>query len=375
MGTTSDRSIQATIVCNAEEISKKHSLVKAEKQHAKELLEEFKFMKGITTLEAFQAKIQTCEFWGETWAISTLERVLGVKFILLSREAYLEGDLDNVLQCGQLNDTILEEKGSFEPKYYIIMDYQGWHYELITYKGRGALTFKELPYNIKKLVVDKCLERAAGPYYIIPDFRNFMDKLKVVVSDAVIETKPGLYDDSTIFQFYSNSSDKPKPGKGAGETLGSESSKDYVELAIIPNWRKKLSNSWKKEFELDGKKWLTVEHYYQGAKFKTHNPEFYAQFSLDSKSDLSKNPEEAKIAGGKDKNDLRSENITIDEDFFDGRNKEVMEKAMKAKFTQNPELATLLKATKNAKLIQYKPGAPGLTLNNLMTIRNELLAK
>ena len=63
----------------------------------------------------FKSIIKTCNFWGETWAISTLERVINIKFILLSRENYNEGDADNVMQCGQLNDLILQNRGSFEP--------------------------------------------------------------------------------------------------------------------------------------------------------------------------------------------------------------------------------------------------------------------
>ena len=39
---------------------------------------------------------------------------------------YDENDMENVLQCGQLNDPILEEKGCFTPDYYIIMDYNDY---------------------------------------------------------------------------------------------------------------------------------------------------------------------------------------------------------------------------------------------------------
>ena len=60
-----------------------------------------------------------------------------------------DGDTRNVLQCGQLNDPILEEKGSFTPDYYIIMNYTGDHYKLITYKDKGIFKFQELPFGIR----------------------------------------------------------------------------------------------------------------------------------------------------------------------------------------------------------------------------------
>ena len=47
------------------------------------MLEEFKIMKGIDTIEKFKKKIRTSDFWADTWAISTLERLLNIKFIIL----------------------------------------------------------------------------------------------------------------------------------------------------------------------------------------------------------------------------------------------------------------------------------------------------
>lgn len=377
---TKDRNEKKIIIEEAETIGERHKIAKRQRMETLARLQEFVFMKGINNLDEFKAIIQTCEFWGETWAISTLERVLNIKLILFSEEAYKEKDIDNVINCGQLNDTILQEKGEFKPDYYIMADYMGNHYKLITYKERGALTFNELPFDVKKLIVDKCLERLAGPYYIIPDFRKFMEEQQIIMAnESSPELKSDLYDEDTVFQFYSKSNDKPLPGLGVGEKLGPDGLKEYVELSLIPEWRRKLSNFWQQKFLLDGHEWNSVEHYYQASKFKRNNPDFYLKFSLDGNpdSDLSKEPEMAKAAGGKTGKYkgklLRPKDISIDPDFFSGRNEKEMEDAMRAKFTQNEDLKNLLKATKMAKLQHFSRGKPPVIFNDLMKVRKELV--
>ena len=121
------------------------------------------------------------------------------------------------LQCGQLNDKILEERGVFNPTHYIMADYLGEHYRLITYKKRGALQYREIPYDIKELIVNKCMERQAGPFYIIPDFREFAKLLnhdEKSFDCTEVKTKNELYDNDIILQFYIRSNGKPLPGKG-----------------------------------------------------------------------------------------------------------------------------------------------------------------
>jgi predicted NAD-dependent protein-ADP-ribosyltransferase YbiA (DUF1768 family) len=282
--------------------------------------------------------------------------------------------MDNVLTCGQLNDTILEEKGIFQPDYYILTLYQGYHYQLISYKEQGALTFAELPYDVKLKVVDKCLERQAGPYYIIPEFRTFMEEVKGLVQAPVpVPTEPmqsDLFNHLVTFQFYVKSVDKP-PGKGTGELMPASEKNEYLELARIPDWRRKLDTLWPAPFTLDGHQWQTVEHYYQGAKYKRQHPEFALQFSLDSGSALSKDPVMAKEAV---KEQVRPKNISIDEDFFKRGEKE-LETAQNAKFNQNAELNTLLVATKKAKLQHFIRGSPPVVAYALMQVRQNLSSK
>jgi predicted NAD-dependent protein-ADP-ribosyltransferase YbiA (DUF1768 family) len=175
----------------------------------------------------------------------------------------------------------------------------------------------------------------------------------------------GTYDENTVFAFYSSSKDDPRPGMGASEKIPDDRKKDYDALHKILQWRKKLSNFWGAPFTLNGHQWRSVEHYYQGSKFKMNNPDFYYQFSLDSGSELSKDPLMAKQAGGKDtKHKYRSANIHSDEDFFSsGRSEEEMFRAQYAKFTQNEDLRSLLIATKDATLVHIMGrGKPNIIL-------------
>jgi hypothetical protein len=166
-----DRHQQAAIIAQAEEVGRRYAEVKIDKKQALAFLHEFKFMKPILSLAHFKTALQTCEFWGETWAISTLERVLKIKLVLFSEFIFKAGDIENVLQCGQLNDETLAQSGTFSPSHYVLLNHQGGHYQLITYKDRGAFTYKELPYDIKMLIRNKCLEKMAGPYALIPEFQ------------------------------------------------------------------------------------------------------------------------------------------------------------------------------------------------------------
>lgn len=378
---TLDRNEQKMYVENSKKIKSQHDQFVKEKRVTNELLKEFVFMKEIDSLEKFKEKIKTCEFWADTWAISTMERILNVKFVLLSSESYKEKEYSNVLQCGQLNDVILESRGEFTPDYYILLDYTGNHYKLIGYKKKQIFQFSELPFDLKRKVVDKCMEKNAGLFALIPDFQRFKKTLGLAAEnppqfDELSEAKiRGLYDDNIVFVFHSGSTSKKIPGKGIGESLPKELVRDFADLAAMGEWRKKIDDSWIQPFVLDGKRWNSVEHYYQASKFKKENPEFYMSFSVESGTPLSKNIEMAKAVGttGKYNGELiRPKEVTVDADFHGKRKEEVVEEGQFAKFSQNSELAALLLATKNAKLMHYKKGKPAEFVESLVNVREKL---
>jgi hypothetical protein len=377
-----DRNEQKIISSEAKKVKEQHDRLLKEKKITTQILSEYKFMKGIDTLEAFKNKIRHCDFWADTWAMTTLERILNIKFIVMSSEMFKNGDMKNVLQCGHLSDEILIQRGRFTPEFYVIVDHTGDHYKLITYKKKMIFKFSEIPYDMKKMIADKCMERNAGPFAIIPDFIKFKSgKTRQEINEARYEDLSesklrGLYNDDIVFQFYSKSLDKPLPGKGSGEKIPSERLKEFSELATIPQWRKKLSNFWVQPFSLDNHQWASVEHYYQAAKFKKTHPDFYLSFSLDSGTDLSKDAAMAKGAGGKTgkyKGELlRPIEVKVDSDFFGARHKKEMYAAQYAKFSQNEDLKTLILATNEAKLTHFMRGKEPAVFDELMLVRDKI---
>lgn len=269
---TTNKSENEKITEEAKQLLVRHNKLMEDIKDTKGLLNEFIYMKDIDSIEKFREFIQTRNYWADTWAISTIEKLLNIKVIILSEESYNSGDMRSIIQCGQLNDSDLEKQGQFKPDYYIMTGYYGNHYKLITYKKKNIFYFKELPYSMKIGIVEKCLERNSGPYYLIQDVRKFKTSLRLnanegepVDSDDDDEkeyTNMDLYDKNIVFAFHTTSDPKPKPGNGIGEKIPTSNILDFNELRKIQNWRRKLDDSYECNIHIDGMTWKTVEHYF-----------------------------------------------------------------------------------------------------------------
>lgn len=412
-----DRAQQQLMIAGAKKLVIEHTQKHDEMKYTKLLGGRYDYMRDVRTADQLKERMMSSLYWPDGWAISTMERVLNMKFIVFSRDSYEAGDIDNVLQCnngGSADDSIdpvIRKRGVFEPTAYILISKSAMMtmhsggggrnsgtprisnqaFQLITYKTHGVLSFSELPYDIKLLVTTKCLETQAGAFCMIPQFKLFQRELGIRVDDLPNESLDELLEDLTgtrnasnlytpdiVLQFYSNSNPNALPGTGAGEKIPETEKIHFHKLATFENWRRKLSNTWNEPFMLDNHMWQSVEHYYQASKFKTNNREFYLKFSLDSRSQLSADPLLAKAAGSKSgklnhKTIIRPSRITIDPDFFNhGRSEREMENAMFAKFSQNKDLKDILLATRNAKLVHYQRGASPETYHNLMRVRHKL---
>lgn len=344
------------------------------------------FMNNIHNIDQYREYMLTSHYWADSWAISTLENALNMKMIIMSEEAYSSKAYDNVLNCGEINARI-EKKKAFNPEHYIMTSYDGVHYKLITYKNKNILTFTEIPYDIKALIVNKCLEKNSGIYYMIQDFRNFKSLLginpdegmPVDFFDAEDDASPVSYskycNPNTVFVFHKNSLSK-NPGKGFGEKIDSDKIHEYIHLSRVNDWRKILDDSYvNAPFQIDGHKWTSIDHYMQASRFKKGYPDFYTQFSLDFPSDLSKDVNLAiNVANLTNVKyiKMRPPSIREDTDYHLGRKDLERENALRAKFTQNLDLLNVLLHTKDAVLHKYvrrQPPAPDI---QLMKLRYEL---
>ena len=364
------------------------SSVSNESKELEDLTKEFDFMKDVETVDDLKKVIKEVggKYWADNWAVVTLERLYNVKFIVLSQTHFLEGEKEFVLQCLEA-DKKLQEKGIFEPSYYIMTDYiKGIHYKLITYDKnvkRGAFKFSELPYIIKELVLEKCMEKDAGLFVLIPDFKTFANKngvqavVKTSKYDALVKSVKE-YDDSIVIQIY-NRSKHEKVGEGSGESIKPElkTGKNVLELnnkKKYPDWRKKLDNDFLvTNLKIEGQSWASVKHFMLGSRFRGM-ADLYGKFMKDgiSKDGISKDGisiDEAQKLYTSHINKKSVLAVIPNDEEFKKIESSLLEKALYAKFTQNDDLREILLLTGEAVINTFKQGKGASLAVELMKVR------
>jgi N-glycosidase YbiA len=126
-------------------------------------------------------------------------------------------------------------------------------------------------------------------------------------------------------------------GGEAGPSIPMSEEAGPIEFSSKSASYNELSNFHKSKFLLDGKEWPTVEHYFQAQKFPT-SPEYQEKIRGASE------PNRAKTFGASKEFPIRND--------WDSYREEVMRKALKAKFEQNPNLKTLLLSTTGRPLVE-----------------------
>jgi predicted NAD-dependent protein-ADP-ribosyltransferase YbiA (DUF1768 family) len=328
----------------------------------------FLSMRGVGTFDKFKDLVKSSKYCPDKWGVPVLERVLNIKFIVLSEDSHKDKSPDGVLVCGEEPDKPLS------PNFYIIVSKRKSNYALVSYKDKKILTFSEVPYDVKMLVLNKCMEHNAGDFHQIQDFRNMKSRMNIP-NDIHADT-----DDVNpiVFMFSAASQVDTMPGYGSGERIPKGDVLKFIQLSSVVDWRNKLDDSYTgAPFTLHGKRYASVEHAYQSRKYVNGYPDFADMFSADGAvKELATNPHLAKLAGGKAKHALRPLHVKhIDKDFYGERCIREKYEALKAKFEQNLDLSQMLLSTHPAKLTEFVRGKRPETRHDLMRVRDHLRSK
>jgi predicted NAD-dependent protein-ADP-ribosyltransferase YbiA (DUF1768 family) len=380
---TTAHSVQLDIVGEAKLVQTQHSDKKAKHTISKNMLSEYSYMEKINDAAEFKDVLRSCDFWADTWAIGVLERALNLKTIVLDQTAYDAGDMHNVLECGSGLHAEISENVIDDPSHYVILSHKGPNYELVTYRERGVFTYNELPYTLRAMIASRCLEQEDSPFRSIAQFDELRADMGMgdnSIDGSMVQGGGADCERNIVFVISPYARGDVPPGHWAGEEIPVAYARDFAPLGMEKDWRNYLSDGHMSPITVSGKTWPSVVHYYEGSKFRKENPEFASLFTLESKSDISKDPDLAEAVGaglsaykGKD---INTEGVKVDRDMFrsDGKGRHVSEyeAALEARAKQDPRFKAMLLKTNRAKLVSHRPGQPPRTEVALMRLRSSL---
>ena len=116
------------------------------------------------------------------------------------------------------------------------------------------------------VIINKCLKKNAGPYYLIPDFKKFKEKMGIDPNegeqnhDDIIHKD--LFNKDIVFMFHEKANNKPIAGFGNGEKMDMIQALDpelgFKDLNSTKEWRRKIDDSYESPFSIDGMQWIRV---------------------------------------------------------------------------------------------------------------------
>lgn len=388
IGGTSDLQVKKELISSArsniDEISKQKSV----SSKSSEIMEEFNFMRDINTLEQLKDMIKTKEFYADAWAIPNIEKKYNVKFIILNQDLFIDSvdaENSNILQCGDAHPDI-QRQGYFDPDMYIILNYSGNnHYDLITYDKNyfiSSFKFKELPYIIKKKIIETCYEEFSGQgaFSLIEDVKDFA-KSEGLQTQQKINPLQELRD-------YKGEDDMEKKSSLI-DKLSNSTIQNNIVLIIGKNLDKhkkypvgKINNTFKYQFNCSKNSKDEAQDKEVVLLFKDNKKELEKYFFMCNKLDSEKEwrtklDNHYEIQGGIN---IEGKNYKSVQQYIDkiGDSSENKVKAIKAKFEQHEDLRKILLYTQNylIKIKEPKQGRASLkedAIENDIKTANELM--
>lgn len=183
--TTNDARRKELVIEN-KEIQKAVKSIEKQLLNVKEMLNEFKYMKSIRTFRDFKSFLLTSQYWGDEMAIGILQKHFNFKGIIMSQESFVNQiqnkplplredtikNMKNIIQCGSSSLGGIEN-----PYFYIVLNYTGNHYQIVSYRNKEAFSFDEIPFTLKLAIVRGCMKQdLQSGYGKIEQFVGFRDK-------------------------------------------------------------------------------------------------------------------------------------------------------------------------------------------------------
>jgi len=139
----------------AEQVRKLKETFKTKEDYLKKM----SFMDNVNSLDELKTVIMTDDYWGDNFAISLLEQLMTdekIKVIVFLEDMQKNNDEAKIVSCNNYNSIDLSPQKSIKPKKYVILSLTETRYRLVTYRNKSLLSFKELPYGLKRRLIDNC---------------------------------------------------------------------------------------------------------------------------------------------------------------------------------------------------------------------------